>query len=171
MEKDFQSEIKRSIDVAGGHYYKIADMPYALAKQANYKERKPYDCYWLYGGAFHAMELKQNKSLSFPFSSIRDHQEHFLLEVEEQGGYGWVVVNFRVRLTEKQEKKYGDKIIDRAYGARISDLVEQRVSQARNSLPLDWWEKSSVRIDKLSSSPISWDIKSLHERRNYESQE
>ena len=57
-EKDFQTEILRGCDHFGFHAYKIPDMPYALAKLANYKEKKPYDCYMVCGG-FHAMELKQ----------------------------------------------------------------------------------------------------------------
>ncbi|MFI0608663.1 MAG: hypothetical protein ACH37Z_12350 [Anaerolineae bacterium] len=149
-EKDFQTELMRGLALAGGHAYKIPDMPFKLAQQARFVSKKPYDCFWLYEGAFWALELKQVSSgISFAMSNLRDHQEEALLEVERGGGNGLVVVNFRVRLSATQAKKRGTGMVDRAFAAHISQVVQARTQEARTGLPLEWWESYAYELPEV----------------------
>lgn len=166
-EKDFQTEILRGCDHFGFHAYKIPDMPYALAKLANYKEKKPYDCYMVCGG-FHAMELKQvAKGLTFTLSHLQDHQEEALLRVERNGQAGWLIVNFRSRLTEaaKKKRKTNCDVVDRAFGARIQWVVDARIKEARTGLGLEWWEAHAVELPQMETSAglAAWDPRPLQQ--------
>lgn len=146
-EKDFQAELMRGLAVVGGHAHKIADVPHKIGQQARFIPKKPYDCYWVFEDAFHALELKQVSSgLSFGLAALADHQEESLLEVERAGGYGFLVVNFRVRLSKTQKAKRGVDLIDVAYAARIQRVVEARTQEARTGLPLEWFEAQHLQL-------------------------
>lgn len=164
-EKDFQSELNRGLRAAGWWAYKIPDVPHALAKQARFNPSKPFDCFALACGRFHALELKQvRKGLSLPLSELRDHQEDALLAVEAQGGAGWLVVNFRVRLSKTQQRKRGIKVLDQAFAARIAQVVSARIADARTGLPLDWWERNAVELPRQGEGvALSWDPTPLAE--------
>lgn len=164
-EKDFQAELNRGFRTAGWWAYKIPDVPHALAKQARFNPAKPFDCIALAGGNLHALELKQVQSgLSFALKGLQDHQEDALLAVEAQGGVGWVVCNFRVRLSEAQKRKRGVEKVDLAFAARIHQVVSARVEEARRGLPLDWWERHAVELPRQGSgTALSWDPTPLAE--------
>lgn len=149
-EKDFQTELMRGLAVVGGHAYKIPDMPYALAQQARFVAKKPYDCFWVYDGTYHALELKQvSAGLSFGLANLQDHQEQALLDVQAAGGKGLLVVNFRVRLSATQQKKRGVEQLDLAFAAPIDLVVKARVEEARTGLPLDWWEAHGAVLEPV----------------------
>lgn len=151
-EKDFQTELLRGLALAGGHAHKLADVPFKLAQQARFIPKKPYDCYWLAGGVFHALELKQVAvGLSFSLSGLQDHQEQALIEVEEAGGRGFLAVNFRVRLSEAQRKKRGLEVLDRAFAVRIPAVVRARIDEARAGLPLEWWESHAWEFARVKT--------------------
>lgn len=158
-ERDFQSELSRGLSRAGWWAYKIPDVPHALAKQARFNPSKPFDCLALAGGRFHALELKQVRTgLSLSLAELRDHQEEALLAVESCGGVGWVVCNFRVRLSAAQQRKRGAATLDRAYAARIHQVVHARIEEARTGLPLEWWEENAVDLPRLRHAGVlSWD--------------
>lgn len=161
-EKDCQTELMRGFSHFGYHAYKIPDMPHALARQANFVQKKPYDCYAVMAGGFHAMELKQvNKGLTFTLSNIRDHQEDHLLHVNRCGGFGWLVVNFRVRLTSGQKKKMNSQsdVLDRMFVANIRDVVDARIKGAMTGLPIDWFLSNGVELPKVITNDglAAWD--------------
>lgn len=166
MERDFQSELSRGLKAAGWHTFKIPDVPHKLAQQARFNPSKPYDCFALHAGVYHALELKQVSSgLSLSLSQIQEHQEDALLAVEAQGGVGWLVVNFRVRLSEAQKRKRGVEKVDQAFAARISQVVSARVDDARTGLPLDWWQENAIELlrQKSPAGALSWDPTPLAE--------
>lgn len=164
-EKDFQAELSRGLRVTGWWAYKIPDVPHMLAKQARFNPAKPFDGFALARGKFHALELKQVRSgLSFSLAELRDHQEEALLAVEAQGGVGWLVVNFRVRLSATQQRKRGVEKLDLAFAARIHQVVSARIEEARTGLPLDWWEQNAVELPRQGSgTALSWDPTPLAE--------
>jgi hypothetical protein len=165
MERDFQSELSRGLKAAGWHTFKIPDVPHKLAQQARFNPIKPYDCFALHAGVYHALELKQvRKGLSLPLSELRDHQEDALLAVEAQGGAGWLVCNFRVRLSAAQQRKRGVEKLDLAFAARIGQVVSARIDEARTGLPLDWWQQHAVELPRQRSGGVlSWDPTPLAE--------
>lgn len=164
-EKDFQAELNRGLRTAGWWAYKIPDVPHMLAKQARFNPAKPFDCFALAGGRFHALELKQVRSgLSMSLAELRDHQEDALLAVEAQGGVGWVVCNFRVRLSATQQRKRCIEVLDQAFAARIGQIVSARIADARTGLPLDWWERNAVELPRQGEGvALSWDPTPLAE--------
>jgi len=165
-EKDFQTELNRGFRATGWWAYKIPDVPHALAKQARFSPSKPFDCIALANGNLHALELKQVQSgLSFTLKSLQDHQEDALLAVESCGGAGWVVCNFRVRLSATQQRKRGVEKLDLAFAARIHQVVSARVDEARTGLPLDWWEQHAIELprQRLAGGVLSWDPTPLAE--------
>jgi hypothetical protein len=165
MERDFQSELSRGLKAAGWHTFKIPDVPHKLAQQARFNPIKPYDCFALHAGVYHALELKQvRKGLSLPLSKLADHQEDALLAVEAQGGAGWLVCNFRVRLSAAQQRKRGVEKLDLAFAARIGQVVSARIDEARTGLPLDWWQQHAVELPRQRSGGVlSWDPTPLAE--------
>ena len=167
-EKDFQAELSRGIDAAGWHTFKIPDAPSSRFRGVHgsrFTPAKPYDCFAVNAGVHHALELKQVRSgLSLPLSQLADHQEEALLAVEACGGAGWVVCNFRVRLSKTQQRKRGIEKLDLAFAARISQVVSARVEEARSGLPLDWWERHAVELPRQGfGTALSWDPTPLAE--------
>lgn len=167
-EKDFQSELNRGLADAGWWAYKIPDSPaskFGGVSGSRFTPAKPFDCIAVCAGVPHALELKQvRKGLSLPLSELRDHQEDALLAVEAQGGAGWLVVNFRVRLSKTQQRKRGVEVLDQAFAARIGQVVSARVEEARRGLPLDWWERHAVELPRQGSgTALSWDPTPLAE--------
>jgi penicillin-binding protein-related factor A (putative recombinase) len=167
-EKDFQSELNRGLRSANWWVYKIPDSPaskFGGVAGSRFTAAKPFDCVALADGQFHALELKQvSAGLSFPLKGLQDHQEDALLAVEARGGAGWLVVNFRVRLSETQKRKRGVEKLDLAYAARIHQVVSARVDEARTGLPLDWWQQHAVELPRQRSGGVlSWDPTPLAE--------
>jgi hypothetical protein len=167
-EKDFQSELNRGLADAGWWAYKIPDSPaskFGGVSGSRFTPAKPFDCFALHAGVYHALELKQvRKGLSLPLSELRDHQEEALLAVEACGGAGWVVCNFRVRLSKTQQRKRGIEVLDQAFAARIGQVVSARVEEARSGLPLDWWERHAVELPRQGEGvALSWDPTPLAE--------
>ena len=102
--------------------------------------------------------------LSLPLSELRDHQEDALLAVETCGGAGWLVCNFRVRLSAAQQRKRGVEKLDLAFAARIGQVVSARIDEARTGLPLDWWQQHAVELPRQRSGGVlSWDPTPLAE--------
>ncbi len=167
-EKDFQAELSRGLAEAGWWAYKIPDSPaskFGGVRGSRFTPAKPFDCIAVRAGVPHALELKQvRKGLSLPLSEIRDHQEDALLVVEACGGAGWLVVNFRVRLSKTQQRKRGVEKLDLAFAARIAQVVSARVEEARRGLPLDWWQQHAVELPRQKTAGVlSWDPTPLAE--------
>lgn len=167
-EKDFQAELSRGLAEAGWWAHKIPDSPaskFGGVSGSRFTPAKPFDCFAVHDGAAHALELKQVSSgLSFPLKELRDHQEANLLAVEACGGAGWLVVNFRVRLSQTQQRKRGVEKLDLAFAARISQVVAARVEEARTGLPLDWWQRNAVELPRQKTAGVlSWDPTPLAE--------
>ncbi len=167
-EKDFQTELSRGLADAGWWAYKIPDSPaskFGGVRGSRFTPPKPFDCIAVHDGAPHALELKQVRSgLRFTLKGLQDHQEDALLAVEASGGIGWLVVNFRVRLSKTQQRKRGVEKLDLAYAARIHQVVSARVDEARTGLPLDWWQQHAVELPRQRSGGVlSWDPTPLAE--------
>ena len=161
-EKDFQSELNRGLRATGWWSHKIADSPtsrFSGVQGSRFTHQKPFDCLALVNGVCHALELKQVRTgLSLSLTELRDHQEEALLAVDAAGGRGWLVTNFRVRLSATQARRRGVETIDRAFAARISQVVHARVEEARTGLPLDWWEANAVELPRQRHAGVlSWD--------------
>lgn len=173
MEKDFQAQIMRWHDeTKKGHLQRIPDMPWMQGRQSAFQFKKPYDIYWLFDSKFHALELKQEKGLSFSLSHLADHQEEHLLKVMDEGGYGWVLINFNGPLSKTAQKKYGVTKLDKTFGVLINDVVEYRVTTGNDKLTLEWLsvgnnacEIKQVKLSagKTPAQQIGWDLVGLSE--------
>lgn len=165
-ESDFQTELGRGFEfLVGCHFYKIADMPHFLQKQANFKAKKPYDCYCLHYSMFVAMELKQPNGMSLRTqcpenirSGLSGAQEDALLKVEADGGAGLVVANFLVELSPKEAKARGLAVYDRSWATTMSQLKAARKTCATDAIPLSWWEKYGTELPALKvAGKAAWD--------------
>lgn len=128
-EAIFRSELVKSIRslYPGVHCQVIPDSPFTGG--TSFQHKKPYDVFALQGGNFHAMELKQQrKGLSLPLSRVEEHQQFYLQQVEHAGGFGWVVVNYRTSLSERQRKVFGTARLNKAFMVRWSLVSEMRAS-------------------------------------------
>lgn len=164
-ESDFQTELGRGFGLVGCHFYKIADMPHFLQKQARFKEKKPYDCFCLHYGFFVAMELKQPDGMSVKTQcpdNIRKGlsvaQEDTLLKVDSDGGAGLVVVNFLLALSAKEAKKRGINLYNRSFAAPVSRVVAARKECAVDNIPLNWWEANATELPACKvDNKAAWD--------------
>lgn len=69
---------------------------------------KPFDIGLVKDGKFTALELKHvSDAFTFSFARIESHQIDNLMEIEEHGCKGFILVSFRKTLTTVQKKKYG----------------------------------------------------------------
>ena len=157
-EKDFQSEFTRGLQAAGAHAYKIPDIPVGQLRAAGimrFVEAKPYDCYFAAPGVpWCACELKQAKKQSVSTgrdtADLKPHQEASLLDVVRVGQVGLLVVHFFFEAGPQVAKKLGlapGQVVDRAFAARIEDVVRARQEAGLDSLPVTWWEIHATELE------------------------
>ncbi|MCB1711961.1 MAG: hypothetical protein KDH96_05645, partial [Candidatus Riesia sp.] len=150
LEKDFMAEIQRTVDYQGiTHFERIPDLPW-LQKRAGFQFKKPYDCYWLRSGKFHAIELKAVRGgLSWSFRKLEDHQEIRLKEVVKEGGEGWIWINFRGELSAAAKKKYGVEVLNRSFAVTIDQLLDCRVLKGMEKFTVDWCIDHAVELPMI----------------------
>lgn len=176
-ESDFQTEVMRGMAFRngktpeeGGFGYKIADVPFSIGKQARFIPKKPFDCFWVPPVDEHGharpivfLELKLERGLSLNVgdkqnSSLKPHQEVALTALAASGQLAAVLVNFQSKLSVAQKKKRGVASIDLAYAATISEVQRARISEASDSLKLEWWEQHAVELPLISyDGRRAWD--------------
>jgi len=107
-ETVFQKEWRDSFRFyfPNAHFQKIPDMP--RVGSSRFIPRKPYDCYVFYEKVFVAFELKWMKSLTgFPFGAVTQYQIESLMEVSQNRGGAYIVINYRnYGVTEKQQEQF-----------------------------------------------------------------
>ena len=165
-EKTFQSEFNKSCRALKNmHFYQIPNAPYS----PNIIRRpieKPYDCYCVHNGVFYGLELKVMGSNTFLFSKVKDHQVKYLMEVEENGGFGYLLINISLMLTDTQKEKLGlEKCrINFIYYLRITDFIKMREASNKKSIPLasiieDYKKNENViSRKKFNEKFIGWDV-------------
>lgn len=147
-ERDFTTELGRGALSVGWLPVRIPD----AGKLERFTDPKPFDLV-LYApdGFAHGIELKQvRKGLSWPVRALAPHQERHLLEVERLGNPGWVIVNYRVRLSEREQKRRNQRILNATFAARVSQVVTARTQDAFTSLPLEWWIANGIELGRLA---------------------
>ena len=173
-EKDVQKEIFRWVDFERiPNFERIPDIPWMILRNGGtaFQFLRPYDFYWFKDGLFHAIELKQCKTLSWNFKFLRDHQEAKLISVHnEKNGLGWVLINFRLQFSKRASKKYGAESIDRTFGVTIEQIEELKIIHCVDKISLDWILENGVEVKKIilpleHKKPhlrIAWDLMPLH---------
>jgi penicillin-binding protein-related factor A (putative recombinase) len=88
------------------HFVKVPDMP--RVGDSRFVPRKPYDCYAFFEKVFAAFELKWMKSLTgFPFNAVTQYQVESLMEVYQNRGGAYIVINYRnYDVPEKQQREF-----------------------------------------------------------------
>jgi hypothetical protein len=175
-EKDFQSEIARSIRATGkGLYFKIPDSPESRFGPRDRKFQglqKPFDCFWALPNVFVAMELKQVKGLSINIGDkghLRPHQEEALLHLQllaDQSALPiylpLVAVNFVHRFPAKQAAKTGIEMINEAYLINAKNLVNARVSLGTDTIPKAYLATHGIQLEpKRIDKQTGWDLEQL----------
>lgn len=89
-----------------GHFIKVPDMP--RVGSSRFIPRKPYDCYVFLDESFMAFELKWMKSLTgFAFNNVTNYQVESLMEVYQNGGGAYIVINYRkYDVSERHQKQF-----------------------------------------------------------------
>lgn len=155
VEKIFQAEIFRWRDFNKiAHLQRIVDMPW-MAKRNNavsspFQFKKPYDLYWLENGNFHAIELKYQNGFTWNFSKLDQHQYDNLLEVDSNGGFGWIIINFRkANVSEKSQEKYKcEENLNLSFAIPIVE-IENLINDGVTSCNLEWCRVMGTRISKV----------------------
>ena len=98
MANKFEGEIALSAKTLGLFYHKLA-VPYgSWNRKTIFLHYNPFDSFILNEGKFIAMEMKSSSShSSFPISNVKVHQVKGLQEVEDNGGWGYLVINQRYK--------------------------------------------------------------------------
>lgn len=147
MANPFEAEIRQSAQALGLHYVKIP-IAHKLVRTGAKTfmmplQENPYDSFLVAEGIHHALELKSSKEWeSFPFSRIEPHQRDGLQQVEDAGGCGWVLINFRQRTSAGKRK-----LDNQAWAFRWRDwllLEYQETTQlGRKSLPQGYFTRGA----------------------------
>lgn len=176
-ESDFQTELMRGIAFRsgktpeeGGFGYKVPDVPFSIGNQARFIPKKPFDCFWVprlgpecLGPAIVFLELKLTRGLSLNVgnrenSDLKPHQEVALTALAASGHIAAVLVNFQSKLSAAQQKKRGKASIDLAFAATINEIQRARISEATDSLKLEWWEQNAVELPLIKwEGKRAWD--------------
>jgi len=103
------------------HFVKVPDMP--RVGDSRFVPRKPYDCYAVVDGRFMAFELKWMKSLTgFAFDNVTTYQIDSLMEVYQNGGGAYIVINYRkYDVSEKHQKQF--EVMKRVNFVAIMDVM------------------------------------------------
>lgn len=165
-EKDFQAEIARSIPHLNStlknpvHYCKIPDIP--RGPEQRFSPRRGYDCYLVYKGQMHALELKMCKGMSWGFDHLDSYQEEMLREVDAAGGKAYLVINFRVTFSTKEARKRGTSSAILAFAVPVVRVLEARADACKASLPLSWFEENALPLPALKmETGRGWDLSVL----------
>lgn len=165
-EKDFQSEVTRSIlwleQQLGEplHYMKIPDAP--MGPNARFASVKGYDAFLVHRGRFIALELKLSKGPSISFDRVNDVQDNFLSEVVQAGGLAWILVNFRVTWSQREIKRRSELGTISAFAVPIQQWLQTRADAMKGSLSYSWFETEAVRLPKIKTERgIGWDLRPI----------
>lgn len=147
-ERDFTTAFLRGCRSVGFHGVRIPD----AGKADRFTTVKPYDLVIATPpGRYHAVELKLvTKGASWPIRALQPHQEAALLDAERVGAPGWVIVGWNVRLSERERERQGRDVVSGAWAARIRQVVQARVEDARTNLPLPWFVQNAIELPRLA---------------------
>lgn len=171
-ESYFQAELARSFRelMAYAFYYKIPDPQYPKRDEAGDKIRRiikrPYDFQVLCNGTYYAFESKLHKhALAFAFDRVNPHQIESLIKVDENDGYGAILINIRV-----PEKRINRVAVISVYAYKeLRFLYEQPGGHNRKSLPFDVLIEGCechaeiFRPHRLPSKKPGWDVRKIME--------
>jgi penicillin-binding protein-related factor A (putative recombinase) len=130
--------------------------------EARFIPPKPYDCFALYGGLYHAMELKlMTKIQSFAFDRVTDWQLKNLLEVHFAEGFGSVVINYRVSsIPERHQKKFSlGKRINTVFCFGINSFIA--MDEAITNKSATYGQLVEYCDEQLFKQDGFWDIPKL----------
>jgi len=146
-ESIFANEFKNACkDIC--FFYKIPDS----YGNERFTPKKPFDCFMLDNGNFHAIEFKMQKSQgAFAFDKVRPHQIEGLQETIKAGAKtADIVINFRWK---KHNKTYAIPI------SMFLSLRRAYSKAGRKSIPYSAIEKL-IEIKRIKKEKWVWDIES-----------
>ena len=143
------------------YYYKIPDPTRAEA-------HRPYDAEFFQNGKYWGLEYKMMKKVeAFPFSHIEDHQIFNLRKIHRNGGFGYFIINYRTKVTEKQRKLYDieEKKLNVAYVIPITYILQVMKLGAR-SVSVKWLRTYAMKMDRetIEKGLTLWNVRTLIER-------
>lgn len=160
-EKDFTRELMRGLKSLGGFAHKIEDVPVSRLTQVNQGGKgtgaKPFDVFWQHANQFHAIENKQEpwtldvraerNEAGKDTPGLKRHQEDALMAVRSGGGFAWVICHFHGTMTQREQKRWGRKFLDRAIAVPIHRIVDARVVEGARSLDFDWFLANGLELE------------------------
>ncbi|HDP5827259.1 TPA: Holliday junction resolvase RecU [Staphylococcus aureus] len=99
---------------------------------AVFSEKSTVDFTGVSNGKFIAFDAKENKTTSFPFTRLADHQETYLKHVYEQRGIAFILILF----TSENE----------LYRLDIDEYIELKKTIDRKSISIDWFRENKRPI-------------------------
>lgn len=151
----------RGLNTMVGFAHKIEDVPVSRLKNVAPGTKgtgaKPFDVFWMHDHQFHAIENKQEPWLldvraerneaGKDTPGLKRHQEDALLAVRAGGGFAWVVCHFHGTLTQREQKRFGRKFLDRAIAVPIHRIVDARIITGARSLDFDWFLANGLELE------------------------
>lgn len=104
----------------------------AVITEAHFKIPSTTDYNGIYKGKYIDFEAKETKLNYFPLSNIHKHQIEHLKKIDEQGGIGFILVNF-VKL-------------DKIFLLPIQPFLKFIKIESRKSIPITYFEKHGYLI-------------------------
>lgn len=142
----FEREVVSSGRKLGMHIFKIASY-----KFTKYAIRGLYDIILIYKGIPCGVECKaMAEPVSFNFNRVQDNQVAALLELEKNGGKGYILLNIRGR----NPKMYYIPILE------FLKLKEEYNKAGRNSIPVIDYPKLKAAT-RIPGKTILWNLEEL----------
>ena len=132
-ERKYQSELLKQINEDG--YFHATPIPDAGLGQ-RFGVQKVYDFFLSRRGLPNAVELKQvgGKKWGWSISSLKEHQEYWLLDAHSKGVRAWVFVHHIAPLSDRNQKKYGITQYNALWAIPIKKVMEARDVDGLRSL-------------------------------------
>lgn len=161
----FESDISSSLKELNCWGLRISDSAYG-------KVNSDADFISLEDGTMYGIECKMNTSggKSFSFDAVSWYQIKGLMDIEEQGGQGYILYNFRwIGSGNTKGKVYAITILEYLY-LRSASLFDEEFKEKypynEKSIPLEYFQKHTLEVPKLrlEEGGFGWDLRVLFER-------
>jgi len=160
----FESDISQSLKQLGVWGHRDSDSAYG-------KENSACDFFMLHNNIFYGIECKMvtDGSKSISFGRVTVDQQEGLLEIQHQGGKGYILFNFRwMGPGNTKGKVFIISIVEFLYlqhAMKNYDKFKEKYPRNDSSIPLKYFQDCAEEMDrlKLYEGGYGWNLLQLTE--------
>jgi Holliday junction resolvase len=156
-EREFCTELVRSIGEQGGWVYKIPDAPHVPKQDGSprFTPKRPFDIIAVMDGVPLAIEAKiKVNSGGLSLKAFTDFEKESLLAFREAGGRAFVAVSYRCELGPLVAKRLGCRTLLEAYFLPVGGLLF-----ARAGTPLSRDELRAIGVEVPWLGKNRWGVR------------